>query len=961
MTPEQWRDIERIYNDAIQKPETEREAFLADACGSDTALRSRIRALLAQPTEAGFLDQPAWERASELLAGASHEDVKPGAKIGPYRIEGLLGSGGMGEVYRATDTRLNRPVAIKFLSTHVADESARRRFQQEAKTAGSLNHPHILTVLDVGEMDHRQYLVSEYVDGGTLRTWLQTKKPTWRQTVNLLIGVADGLACAHASAILHRDIKPDNILLSSNGYAKLADFGLAKLLERSNDTELTQTISAGTKSGVIVGTIAYMSPEQAAGQPVDERGDIFSFGIVLFEMLTGKRPFESKNSLELVQQIIHQPAPLIGDRRPDLPAALQLVVDKALEKDSADRYQSMRDLVVDLRRLSREKHDAQAVGPAPARRSRAWLPLTAVIALTLGLALATWISNRDEPLARRARFRPLATEAAEQTWPAWSSDGKAIAYLADVNGVKQVFTRSLGSPIAVQLTKSRVNCGTPFWHPSATRIYYTSQRQLWSIGAAGGEPEIVDRHADGGTISPDGRTLAIIRGRDNQAEAGTTEFGHLWLVSTQDGREQQYQQPPFPKTFREYFAIAFSPDGSKIGIAFNVQSGSGGYEFWVLPFPAGKPRRAIPSSAPYGMVSGFSWMPDSRHIVLDAEIPDIQGSHIYSIDTEGDQVFPITSGTADESQPSVSPDGRRMTFASGGKDYDLVEFPLEGGAARTLLATSRTEYRADWSPTGRQYVYVTNANGNHEIWLRSLEDGWARPVVAVGAEGIPPWRGFRDVSFSPDGTRITYVVESKDHMVWISNLAGARPVRLDSETSDQHGPSWSPDGNWVAYFRMRAKIWEIAKAPVGGGMAVTLMPTGFSYATAWSPSGQWIGFDNGDGLQLVSPDGKSHKVLDKSENGACCNRFGFSKDGATVYLIRRGPRNWEIVSFDVATAAQKRVFELAVPVSADLQGFSLNPNGKSFATSLGTTRHDIWLVEDFARSSGWWPFGGARR
>ncbi len=951
LTSKQWREIERIYNEALQRPKSEWEAFLAEACGSDTALRSRIGALLNQPDDTGQLDRPAWEAAATLIAGVLPDDLKPGTKIGPYRIEGLLGAGGMGEVYRATDARLSRSVAIKFLSTHLADESARRRFQQEAKAAGSLNHPHIVTVLDVGEIGDRQFLVSEYMDGGTLRTWCQAKKPAWRQSVNLMIGVADGLAAAHEAGILHRDIKPDNILVSSNGYAKLADFGLAKLLERSDGTDMTQTIAAATKSGVIVGTIAYMSPEQAAGRPVDARSDVFSFGIVLFEMLTGRRPFESKNTLELLQQIIHQPARPLGDIQPDLPVTLRLLVDKALEKDPADRYQSMRDLAVDLKRLSRDKQNAETSRPAPARQRRIALLLPPAITLALGFGLATWMFKPGESVAPPTHFLPFATEAVDETSPAWSSDGKAVAYLAEVGGVKQVFTRSLESPGAVQLTRSAANCGPPFWHPSGTRIYYISGRQLWSIGAAGGEPEIVNQQADGGAISPDGKTLAIVRGG---------QFGRLWLVSTQDGKEQLYKQAPFPETFRESYVLAFSPDGSKIGIAFNVDSGSG-YEFWVLPLPSGKPRRAIPPDAAYRMVSGFSWMPDSRHVVLDADVPGVQGSHIYSVDIVAHQVIPITSGTANESQPSVSPDGKTMAFTSGGVDFNLVDSSLEGGPLRTLLATSRIESMPDWSPTGSEYTYVTNANGTDEIWLRALKDGWVKPVVAVGAGGIPPWHELGDPHFSPDGTRILYLVLGRDHTIWISNLAGARPVHLDADSPDQHGPSWSPDGNWISYFRRKAGQWEIAKAPVGGGKPVTVMRVPFSYATAWSPSGEWIAFNNAEGLQLISPDGKSRKVLDRSETGACCLRFGFSKDGATVYLLLRGTRSWEIVSIDVRTAAQKKVSELAVPLTADVQGFSLNPNGKSFATSVGTTSHDIWLAEDIARPGGWWHIAGAPR
>src|SRR5262245_32161375 len=208
--------------------------------------------------------------------------LAPGTRLGPYEIQAPLGAGGMGEVYRAHDTRLNRPVAIKFLSADTADARARRRFQQEAQTASSLNHPHILTVFEAGEWEDRHYLVTEFVDGGTLKDWAAAERRTWRQIADLLVGVADGLAAAHGGGILHRDIKPENILVTKNGYAKLADFGLAKLAE-VGETDLTRTV-VPTRQGVLVGTIAYMSPEQASGKPLDARSDIFSFGVVLYEL-----------------------------------------------------------------------------------------------------------------------------------------------------------------------------------------------------------------------------------------------------------------------------------------------------------------------------------------------------------------------------------------------------------------------------------------------------------------------------------------------------------------------------------------------------------------------------------------------------------------------------------------------------------------------------------------------------
>src|SRR6185503_2912554 len=272
-----------------------------------------------------------------------------GGTLGSYRVLEKLGEGGMGEVYRALDTKLNRPVAIKFLSSELADADARRRFQREAQTASSLNHPHIVTVHDVGELDGRQYLVTEFVDGGTLKDWAQATKRTWREIIELLTGVADGLAAAHAAGIVHRDIKPENILVANNGYAKLADFGLAKLWEATDHAEVTRTRSAGhTRPGMIVGTIAYMSPEQASGQPADARSDIFSFGVVLYEVLSGSRPFVGASDLEVLQRVQHQEPDTLGEH---IPPALRMVVEKALEKDPAERYQSMRDVVIDLRRV----------------------------------------------------------------------------------------------------------------------------------------------------------------------------------------------------------------------------------------------------------------------------------------------------------------------------------------------------------------------------------------------------------------------------------------------------------------------------------------------------------------------------------------------------------------------------------------------------------------------------------
>ncbi len=385
MTPERWRQVTEVFHTALARDASARAPYLDQACADDPVLRAEVEAMLAAHAESARLSA-----VSVNVPATRMPQIESGVMIGPYRIERLIGAGGMGEVYRALDTKLNRPVAIKFLSDDLADSSARRRFQREAQLASSLNHPHILTVHDAGDFEGRQYLVTEFVDGGTLRDWALGDTRTWRQVVELLAGVADGLAAAHAAGILHRDVKPENILVAKNGYAKLSDFGLAKLDDPTAPEAITRApTESRTRPSLIVGTVGYMSPEQASGRRTDARSDIFAFGVVLYELLAGRRPFESDTDLERVQAIIHQPAPPLTESCPDLPVGLRMTVDKTLEKDPAERYQSMRDVVVDLRRIARQS--AEAAAPVAPRRKKAWTWAAAIgAAVVIVAALLTW-------------------------------------------------------------------------------------------------------------------------------------------------------------------------------------------------------------------------------------------------------------------------------------------------------------------------------------------------------------------------------------------------------------------------------------------------------------------------------------------------------------------------------------------------------------------------------------------
>jgi eukaryotic-like serine/threonine-protein kinase len=374
MTPLLDARVSAIFHSARSRSGPERERFLAEACGGDEAMRRELESLLAYDCA-----------SSEFLSSPAIDDLAPeaaapalGTLFGPYRLEETVAEGGMGRVYRALDTRLNRHVALKFLTHVVASAETRQCFQREAQAASALNHPHILAVFDIGESDGRQYLVTELVDGGTLRDWPLLAPRSWREIVELLVGVADALAAAHGAGIVHRDVKPENILVTTSGYAKLADFGLATSLD-----------NAGTRT--FAGTVAYMSPEQAEGKPADARSDIFSLGIVLYELITGRHPFSgAATAADWLDRIRRTaPEPLDGQ----LPGGLRAAIGRALVKDPEKRYQAMTEFVADLRSVLREAQPRRSV----------WRGVAAAVTIFCAVGFGVWLTWRTAGAAAPVR------------------------------------------------------------------------------------------------------------------------------------------------------------------------------------------------------------------------------------------------------------------------------------------------------------------------------------------------------------------------------------------------------------------------------------------------------------------------------------------------------------------------------------------------------------------------------
>ena len=400
MTPERFQKVGEIYDAALELESERRKAFLIEACAGDEELRREVESLLiAHESAGGFIDQPAVEIAAGLLANWKSGPIE-GTKIENYQVLSLLGKGGMGEVYLARDLKLGRKVALKVLPKQFTWDPVRvKMFEREARTASALNHPNIITIFDIGQFDGAQFIATEYIEGQTVRQRIKASAMPMRELLDVAIQTAGALAAAHDAGIVHRDIKPENVMLRRDGYVKVLDFGLAKLTEtvsmsQSNLDAITTITRGGayTTTGLVMGTVSYMSPEQARGETVDGRSDIFSLGVLIYEMATGKAPFTGATAIEMLAATLErEPLPLTQCNR-RIPAELELIVAKSLRKDRERRYQTTRDMLVDLQSL-KQQLDFEATGIADSRRSRKKSVLLRSIALGAALALVIVVAG----------------------------------------------------------------------------------------------------------------------------------------------------------------------------------------------------------------------------------------------------------------------------------------------------------------------------------------------------------------------------------------------------------------------------------------------------------------------------------------------------------------------------------------------------------------------------------------
>jgi serine/threonine protein kinase/WD40 repeat protein len=865
MTGERWQQIKDVLHRATQLPREQRLVFLDQACAGDSSLRREVESLLAADDQArsSFLQAP------PLL------HLEKGVRLGDYEIQNLLGAGGMGEVYRARDVRLRREVAIKVLPAAFASDADRlRRFEQEATAAAALNHPNILAVHQMGTYQGAPYLVSELLEGETLREPIRRGRLAVRKATDYAIQIACGLAAAHEKGIVHRDLKPENLFVTKDGRVKILDFGLAKLTQPEPGFEhVAPTLDNATEPGVVMGTAGYMSPEQVRGRPTDHRADIFAFGAIVYEMLTGKRAFQKPTSAETMSAILNEDPPGISQIASSTPLALQRVVHRCLEKNPEQRFQSASDLAFALEALSDSGGLlAGAVGsqrPNRVRSARIWWAGGAVILLLAGLTIFSLVSAPKIPVDPSSWVQ-VTNLPDSVTQPALSPDGSMLTFIRGPNsfmGEGEIYVKMLPDGAPVQITHDRSRKMSPVFSPDGSRIAYTvlaerANWDTWLVPVLGGTPRLwlpngsglvwVDKQRLLFSEIKRGSHMGIVTSLESRAEGrdiylppGENGMAHrsypspdgnwvllvemdeksLWmpcrLVSFQGSSVGRQVGPPkAPCTF-----AAWSPDGKWMYL--NVNTGDS-FHIWRQRFPNGKPEQFT-----FGPTNeeGIAIAPDGRSVITSVglrERPiwfhDASGDHQLSV--EGYAFWPRFYVAARKVCYRIS-----SSAATVRQQSEVWCGDLDSGVNEPLLRGWHA-ISHDISANGELLVSALDAEGKPRLWLTTL-DRRSPPRQIPNVEG--DW-----ALFSPNGDVLFLASEGNAKFIFRIREDGTGLRKVSAEpVGEIH--SVSPDGAWVAGLGPdpggEASIFGFAY-PTGGGAPVGICNP--PCRVRWSPDGKFL-------------------------------------------------------------------------------------------------------------------------
>jgi serine/threonine protein kinase len=886
-----------------------------------------------------------------------------------FRVVRKLGAGGMGEVYLAEDTVLDRKVALKLLPEGLlADPEIRRRFSQEARAISALNHPQIVTIYDIGSAGDRDFIAMEFVDGETLRELLLSGPLEPRRAFDLVAQAAAGLAAAHEHGIVHRDVKPENLMVTRNGHVKVMDFGLAKLVEKQAAPLLASglaTVSdsaaksrAETGTGVILGTVSYMSPEQAQGRPVDHRTDIFSLGLVLYEALTGVRPFSGKSAVDTLHAIINDEPVPVTERNPRVPPQAVDILAKAVAKEPAERYQHAADFALDLKRTagSAIARLPQTAASRPKRGNAAALGSAMLIA---GLALGYAVSRFARPAKASASLAdvtitPLTSDPGYEGEPTFSPDGETIAYVSDRTGNFEIFLKQVSGGPDVNITNSPADDVQPAFSPDGKQIAFVSTREsrmplvyenfgvpptggdIWLMPALGGSPRRIAQSGNFPSWSSDGSSLVFTGGGAFKKK--------IFRVPASGGEVQEYAIRP-PKGVAEFRFMLYptlSPDGKWIlfqaeEFRVHVVASSGGearllcrgrrpvwapdgsslvysngdpgknYSLWRIPFSSangGADGPAEPLTVGRGVDTQAAVSRDGKQIAFTAleqtfnleRIP----FHAESGRITGNAEV-LTFGNNDIEFKNLSPDGRSVAFENAGRIWRLdpgqAPYPLTSDPAFA-------DHQPKWSPDGRWIVWQrapVAQPGNVQLWMMAADGAGPRKLLDKARVGY----------WMPDSRGITYSSLSDFRLHHFDLLSRrSRPVTEDETRAPLHVVS--NDGKWIVYQSSAEAHITIRARPIDGGKTLVVA----------SAPGQM-----GSGHPNLSPSG---------------NWFYYQVDHKNIYRLPGPSQGWRKAEPQKVTNwAESGLF---------IEDPRLSMDGKQLIYSRGRIVGDLWLLKFGARS-----------
>ena len=860
MTPELWQRLKPLFHAALQERTESRAAFIEAACGDDLELKANLKQLLeAEQRDTGSLDFPlahvndflddkeARLQPDELVPGR-FRIVRPmiGQIVSHYRIVEMLGGGGMGVVYKAEDASLGRFVALKFLPDRLAqDPQVLERFRREARAASALNHPHIGTIYEIGEQDGQVFLAMELMEGATLKHHMTGGPLPIAEVIEWGSEIGDALSAAHSKGIVHRDIKPANIFVTERGHIKILDFGLAKLPPRADGSPSAMPGASQsetlTQPGTVMGTSAYMSPEQVRGEEMDTRTDLFSFGVVLYEMVTGVLPFRGETSGLIAEAILNRTPVAPVRLNPDLPPKLEEIINKALEKDRKLRYQNAADLQTDLRRLARDSsrghEDASSSGQRQQEtkpKSRRTYYYVAAVALVLTIA-AVFLFRRSSPggVPPSKEWDQLTFFTDSAVYPTLSPDGRMLAFIRGDDSfitAGDLYVKLLPGGEPVQLTHDSRPKLAPSFSPDNSSISYGLGDQpweTWEVPVLGGEPHM---------LLPNASSLTWIEGGKRLLFSEIKEGLHMAIVTTDEGRgnSRDVYVPAGKRSMAHHSYL--SPDGRWV-LVVEMDSRSEIIPCRIVPFDGTNEVRVV--GPPNGPCLTGAWSPDGKWIYLTAKTDTF---HIWRQRFPDGKPEQFTFGPTSQEGIAMAPDGKSLITSVGSQDRSVWLHDKDGDHSISSEGnTSLPRFSSDGHSL--YFLKAIGQTGSDELWIKDVSSGKEERILT--AYPMQEYSAGRDVkqaySVSRDGKEVAFSMKDQDgHTnIWIAptNRRSA-PVRISSAAVEDV-PFFLPNGDLIfraieggSSFLYRMKTDGTGRRKINSERILDI--------SAVSPDGRWV-------------------------------------------------------------------------------------------------------------------------